>query len=351
MTDPVILPVALAVLAVVLPGVWRACDHRAATARFDSAAEEPAAPVTTHADLDSFLRAVSRAARAGATAAGSVLAAPACSAAVSLAQEQLRAGAPFRRVLDPADTALRTVALCTHHGTVSADAVEHAVSVNAQEQSIRAEAHAAAAAARRSAHVLTLLPFGILMLGSAVSGPVRSALATPSALVAIAAGVVLNRAGRSWITRTTARMAAGLSSMDSALWVSSGIAAHLRAGGTLVSAVEQMSAWEPACAAAARGLAAGMPLADALGALDAAAPGLARGLVNGSNDGLPLAPVADAHVKSVLDARSAAARERVAELPVRNTAPLVLLVLPSFLLLAVTPVAIAALRGLSSPRL
>ena len=51
------------------------------------------------------------------------------------------------------------------------------------------------------------------------------------------------------------------------------------------------------------------------------------------------------------DASAAHIRSRIAQVAVRSTTPLVLCTLPSFLLIGIAPMALAALAGLSTPTL
>ena len=350
MTESVLVLVPAAVFVLLHPAVRDLCDRHAVRDRLNPA---PHAAPRRRDDADpvEFLQSVARAVRAGATAAQAVISAPAPSVAAALSQEMLREGAPLLHALQSGGPEMHTVAACVHHGTISATAIDHAVTLRRQERALDDEIRVATALSRRSAAMLTGLPFLLLCTGAAVSSSVRSTLQSPAVLLTIAAGAALNRAGHHWMSRTRRSVHAAVDASAVPMRILAGMAAHLHAGGTVLSAFERLAAHDTACAQVSLLLARGVPLTDALGPLMPVAPSLARVIIAGATDGLPLAPAVDTIVQDILTERAALARERTAELPARSTAPLVLLVLPSFLLLAVAPTALAAFRGLSAPRL
>jgi len=339
------------VLVLLLPALWSACDGRAARVRLLPVSPGPHAAAVHTTDGTVFLRQVARAVQAGAGTVQAIVSAPASSSAVAAAQQMLRSGAPLGTALRSDDPDLRTLATCIHHGTVSVPAVEHALESMRRERELSAGIRAGSAAARRSARVLTSVPFVLLALGAAASASVRSVLGTPAVMLAVVVGAGLNRAGLAWMTSTANGIAAAHESSARPGRIAAAVAAHLRAGGTLVSAFDRLSAWDHDCAQVSTRLAAGDPLPHALAPLSSAVPALVDALVSGTADGLPLVPAVDTVVRDLAAARAAIADEQLAELPVRGTAPLVLLVLPSFLLLSVAPIALDALRGLSTPPL
>ena len=73
---------------------------------------------------------------------------------------------------------------------------------------------------------------------------------------------------------------------------------------------------------------------------------LADGLAAADRDGLPLAPVLDRLADEARQHRRRQADTLARQLPVRLSLPLVLCTLPSFVLLAVAPLLLAALSSL-----
>lgn len=98
-------------------------------------------------------------------------------------------------------------------------------------------------------------------------------------------------------------------------------------------------------------LTAGEPPRLALAPLDELDGGndLADVLARAMDDGLPLADVLATLLSSARDARRRAAESRIRALPARLTLPLVVCVLPSFVLLGVVPLVAALGPALGSP--
>jgi pilus assembly protein TadC len=95
---------------------------------------------------------------------------------------------------------------------------------------------------------------------------------------------------------------------------------------------------------------AGVRFADAVTTLPAMlghrADTLADGFAAADRDGLPLAPVLERLASEARDMRRRQIDERARRLPVRLSVPLVLCTLPSFALLTVVPLLLAALTSL-----
>lgn len=350
MPELVGLLVATAICAAVLPFSWDVCDRRAASGRLAGPAADHI-PAGDYVDGPAFLAQVARNVRAGAGAAQAIMSARPCSPEVERAQQELRNGAPLGAALAVAAPETRTLVVCLHHGVLSVQALDHAMALDRQQQAHHADVRAALALARRSAVILTSVPFGLLATAALLSGSVRSALAAPVVAGAVLAGTVLNRAGFAWMSSVSRAVMRGHAQDDEALMIASGVSAHLRAGGTVVSAFGALSSHSAGCGAVASALASGAPFRTALEPLRRVCPDVVDTLVSCTVDGLPVAPALDTLIADTMAARTAAVRESVAELPARGTAPLVLLVLPSFLLVAVAPLALAALRGMSLPRI
>ena len=323
------------------PAVWLWCDRTCTRARFSRSTS----PVRNRArgDVPSFLEAVARSVRAGESPVRALLAAQPCSRTVERVQADLQAGATLRDALDRGAPEVALVRSCLHHGVLSADSLEHAARAERLTRHAQADATAAVAAARHSARVITLLPYGFLALAAVLSGGVRSALTSPFAVVVIAAGVVVNRTGSRWIARITNDPTDPRSRAAERACVM--VAAHIHAGGSVESALAAASPLHPAFAEATQLLGDGAPFAGALLPLDAVHPPLRSVLLAARHDGRPVSTVLTALADDIRAATAAQTRAHIARMPVRATVPLVVCVLPSFVLLAVAPVALAALGG------
>ncbi|MFM8794965.1 MAG: type II secretion system F family protein [Acidimicrobiales bacterium] len=323
------------------PGVWLLCDRLCVHARLSPSS--PPVRARPHGDVPLFLEAVARSVRAGESPVRAITAPAPCTRAVEPVQADLHAGATLRDALDRSAAEVVLLRSCLHHGVLSADSLEHASRAERLTRLSRADAAAAVATATHSARVLTLLPHGILVLAAVVSGNVRSALVSPPALVMLAVGIAANRAGSGWIARIMrdpgeprARTAERACVM---------VAAHIHAGGSVESALSVASALHPAFGEVSRLLADGAPFAEALLPLDTVHPPLRTVLLAARRDGRPVSTDLSALADDIRAGSVARTRAHIARMPVRATLPLVTCVLPSFVLLAVAPVALAALGG------
>ena len=349
MAEAAALAAAIAIAAALLPVVWFACDRHAAVGRLAARdSPDPESPIDFVDDI-AFLMQVTRSVRAGATAAQAIVDASPPSRGVAAAQATLRKGAPLQKVLAGETPVFRTLLSCLHHGVLSVGALEHAIGLAQGEARLQSDIRTALALARRSARVLTLIPFALLALTALLSGAVRTVLLSPFVIVVVLVGAALNRAGYAWLSATARSVSTAHSTHDRLLDVASGVASHLRAGGTLASAFERLSVHDEGCATVCGRLASGESLRMSLTSLGPDLDSLSRALVACTSDGLPVAPAVDEVINDAIVRRSAEVGELIAALPARGTTPLVLLVLPSFLLLAVVPLAIAVLRGLQIP--
>lgn len=321
------------------PLVWRACDSRLVRARLGPAGTpSPHVPVT---DVPGFLDSVARSVRAGEGDVAAVLAAPSCSRAVAGLQSTLRHGTSLRDAADVRSPEVLLLRSCLHHGVLSADALEHAARSERRCAATAAETHAAVSAALHSMRVLTRLPFVLLAAALLVSNRVRSGIIAPLPLLSVGAGCAATAVGAAWLRRLVGDGSAGAATPAEQLCRS--VAAHLRAGGTVESAVEMASPLHPAVASAFARLASGLTFTDAMNELTAVCPELASVLVAAQRDGRPLV-AAVTEIADDIAARSAAdTRAGIARLPVRATVPLVGCILPAFVLVAMVPVGIAAL--------
>ena len=358
MTVPVVPPIFLATAWFVAPRVMHACDARLTRARFVGAPDRSPRELPTPR--------VPRKARRDAPVDPS--------RGLELLARALRSGVPPRSAvenwiagswpgskptLDPETglrdavvaCALRTdgeardllmlVSAACAGGTVSADGIDSAVSVVRAHARSHDEARAAAAQAGLSVRVLTMLPIGALALVVTTRG--SRPLTSPSLILVLVVGLVLNRIGAHWVRDLSRRAATG--APDPAAPLLSSLAVSLRAGLDPVSAC---SGWRDINAtgrAAATLIDEHRPLREALVPLASSSPlgeETASLIVESVSSGLPLVPMAARILDRVRDEERRAVDVRVRQLPVRLSAPVVLCVLPSFVLLAVVPMVITA---------
>jgi len=103
---------------------------------------------------------------------------------------------------------LRAVQTAWSLGGPAAQGLHAAAALLRERHAIHAEAAAHSAQARASARLLTLVPAVFAMFGAATSASFRSVVVTPAGATAVAAGVVLNLAGWTWMRRTIRRATA-----------------------------------------------------------------------------------------------------------------------------------------------
>ena len=330
---------ALSAWATIVPVVWRRCDRSCTRARF-----APRVAPMHHRqghDLAGFLDTVARSVRAGESSVRALIGADPRSRTLERVQTDLRSGATLREALDRGAPEVVLLRSCMHHGVLSATALEHASRAERLRLQAVADATASVSAARHSARMLTRLPHAFLALAAVLSGGVRAALLSPLGAVVVVCGVAVNRAGVAWISRITS----GLTDPDAELAerLCIAVAAHIDAGGSVESAVAVASPLHPACAESARLLADGVAYGEALLPLVPVCPQLRSVLVAARRDGRPVSGAVMALADDIRAASAARTRARIARMPVRATMPLVACVLPSFVLMAVAPVALAAL--------
>ena len=335
------------------PLLWEVCDRRGAMARLAPVPAAPPAGRPVHnakrADLVTFLSSVTRSLRSGSSATRAIIEAPSTCGAVTELQERLRRGDHLRASLGGTHRHILLLRACMHGDVLSTAALDAAV----EDERLRAQAHAAVAVAvaqaRRSARVLTVLPYLFLAVVLFVSSQARNSVLSPSLGCALALGTALNVLGRRWITRLVRNAARPDPHLSTASEIATTCAVHLAAGGSVTGCFETLAGAHARCAEVASLLNSGHLLSDALRPLEDVAPQVTRTILDAHRDGLP---VTEAMMRLAGDLRGASAAHihtRIAEVSVRTTTPLVLCVLPSFLLIAVAPLALATLSGLSMP--
>ena len=237
---------------------------------------------------------------------------------------------------------LRLVGAAHVAGTVSAEGVDHAAILLRAHTRSREEARAAAAQARLSVRVLTLIPVGVLafLFLQKGTGPM---IGSPTVMVITIIGLVFNLIGWRWARALSSRAATG--APDPSAPLVSSFAVSLRAGLDPVAACLRWRNINDTGSAVADRIDAHQPLRDALEPLYACSPrgwSMASVIVDSVAAGLPLAAVASRLLDGARDDDRRAAETRARELPVRLMAPIVLCTLPSFVLLGVVPVVVSA---------
>jgi len=336
----------------IAPFLWEVCDRHGTRARL----APPVTPVTTsrpraHADFVTFLSSVARSVRAGASAAQAIISAPATCAQTEEVQRLLASGVPVAAATTGDHHHVRVLRACTHGDSLSAPALDRAVADERFRVQTQHDIAVAAAQARRSARVLTALPFVFLLFLAATSSSVRGHLFSPAVGGAVTVGIVLNVTGRLWMRRLIAGAVRPSPELELASAIASALALHACAGGSVADGFAALAPIDPRCAEVSSLLHSGHMMTTALAPIDEVAPAVVRTVLDAHHDGLP---VNDALIRLADDLRDASAahiRARIAQVAVRSSTPLVLCTLPSFLLIGIAPMALAALAGLSTPTL
>jgi len=235
------------------------------------------------------------------------------------------------------------------HGNFVPSALDHASSVLRDRAACSAELAVAASQAQLSARLLSMLPFVLLGGAILVSSQFRSSLWSPIVLCPLFLGFILNRIGWRWISSLISR--AVHDEPDDIGQLTEHLCVSLRTGLSMTHACERWRTVSSTGNAVADLISAGAPLEEALLPLATTHPisgkNLGHTIVEAERDGLP---ILDTVMRLATDHRMERRRQidtRIRQLPTRLSIPLVLCVLPSFLLLSVAPLVLASLRQLS----
>lgn len=235
------------------------------------------------------------------------------------------------------------------HGNFVPSALDHASSVLRDRAACSAELAVAASQAQLSARLLSMLPFVLLGGAILVSSQFRSSLWSLIVLCTLFLGFILNRVGWRWISSLISR--AVHDEPDDIGQLTEHLCVSLRTGLSMTHACERWRTVSPTGNAVADLISAGAPLEEALLPLATTHPisgkNLGHTIVEAERDGLP---ILDTVMRLATDHRIERRRQidtRIRQLPTRLSIPLVLCVLPSFLLLSVAPLVLASLSQLS----
>ena len=267
-----------------------------------------------------------------------------CESALATARESVDSHSNDAQCLSLLESAMM-------HGNFVPSALDHASSVLRDQAACSAELAVAASHAQLSARLLSSLPFVLLVGAILVSSQFRSSLWSPIVLCPLFLGFVLNRIGWRWISTLISR--AIRYEPDVIGQLTEHLCVSLRTGLSMTQSCERWRTVSPIGNSVADLISAGAPLEEALLPLATADPisgkNLGHTIVEAERDGLP---ILDTVMRLATDHRTQRRRQtdmRIQQLPTHLTIPLVLCVLPSFLLLSVAPLVLASLSQLSLP--
>jgi tight adherence protein B len=267
-----------------------------------------------------------------------------CENALAIARESVEAHSNEAQCLSLLESAMV-------HGNFVPSALDHASSVLRDRAACSAELAVAASQSQLSARLLSTLPFVLLLGAMLINSQFRSSLLSPIVLCPLFLGLILNRIGWRWISTLIAR--AVRYDPDIIGQLTEHLCVSLRTGLSMTQSCERWRTLSPTGNYVADLISAGAPLEEALLPLATADPisgkHLGHTIVEAERDGLP---VLDTVMRLATDHRAQLRRQtdtRIQQLPTRLTIPLVLCVLPSFLLLSVAPLVLASLSQLSLP--
>ena len=265
-----------------------------------------------------------------------------CDSALAIARESVEANSKEAQCLCLLESAMV-------HGNFVPSALDHASSVLRDSSACSAELAVAASQAQLSARLLSALPFVLLLGAILVNSQFRSSLWSPIILCPLFLGLILNRIGWRWISALISR--AVQNEPDVIGQLTEHLCVSLRTGLSMAQSCERWRALSPTGNSVADLISAGAPLEEALLPLATTDPisgkNLGHTIVQAERDGLP---ILDTVMRLATDHRAQRRRQtdtRIQQLPTRLTIPLVLCVLPSFLLLSVAPLVLASLSQLS----
>lgn len=232
------------------------------------------------------------------------------------------------------------------HGVFVPSALEHVLTTLRTRHAIRAEIRTASAQAMFTVRILTYLPIVAFVLVVLSSPVMRGRLFHLSTLVVLALGLFLNRLGAKWIHTVIAHTVHRPA--DETVALSEQLAASLRAGCSLTESLHSWEGLSVAGSAVAQAMLRGERLENALHHLPHTTAGyrLAHTIQSAHKDGLPLIDTVHRLTSDTHNDMRSATETLIRQLPGRLSAPVVLCILPSFLIIAVVPLIIHSLGQL-----
>lgn len=233
--------------------------------------------------------------------------------------------------------------------------VEHAATVLRDVASTRADLRVATAQARLSARILTVLPLVVLAGGFLTNSGFRSSVLDASVFLPLVAGLILNRVGWIWISRLLEAVVSGARRFELAEIVDR-LCVSLMAGCTLAQACEALgdsaaddvdSAGRLISVRVREGSALSTclePLGSSFGLQGRL---FADVLVGADRDGLPIVGTVARIAQDVRIERRRRVDTAIRQIPVKLTIPLVVCVLPGFLLTTLVPLVASSVGALT----
>lgn len=230
------------------------------------------------------------------------------------------------------------------HGSFIPQALEQSAAIVREEMQLQLHIQSAAAQARSTVRLLSLLPFLVLGVLLFVSPNTRQELTAIPIVIVILVGITLNRCGWTWVQHMVARTSRTTPSLSSQM--SDAVCIALRAGIPLREAVESWATEHDASLATS--LLSGSTFAEALNEYAHRHPGdahlIVRVLIDADRDGLPVVETIHRLSTEMRMQRRHSADIRLRELPTQLAFPVVFCVLPSFICLTVLPLILANLH-------
>lgn len=232
------------------------------------------------------------------------------------------------------------------HGVFVPSALEQVLTTLRTRHAIRAEIRTASAQAMFTVRILTYLPIVGFVIVVLSSPDMRGRFFHLSTLVVLALGLFLNRLGAKWIHTVIAHTMHR--PVDETVALSEQLAASLRAGCSLTESLHSWEGLSVAGSAVAQAMMRGERIESALHHLPHTTAGyrLAHTIQSAHKDGLPLMDTVHRLTSDTHNDMRSATETLIRQLPGRLTAPVVLCILPSFLIIAVVPLIIHSLGQL-----
>ena len=229
------------------------------------------------------------------------------------------------------------------HGVFIVGALEHVLTTVRARHAIRADIRTASAQALFTVRLLTHLPivaFVILLLSSS---DMRGRLFHLSTVVILGCGLFLNRLGAMWINRLIAHTVNR--PMDETIVLAEQLGASLQAGCSLAESLQSWQDVSEAGTAVFHAMMRRERLESALNYLPHTTAGyrLAHTILSAHKDGLPVVHTVHQLMNDVHNDMRNTTETLIRQLPGRLSAPVVLCILPSFLIIAVVPLLLHSL--------
>ena len=231
-------------------------------------------------------------------------------------------------------------------GVFIATALDHVAQTLRAHQSLHAEIRTATSQAVLTIRILTYLPVVACALLVVFSSDMRERLFEPSMVFLIGTGILINRVGALWTRRIIHRVVS--QPIDDIALLAENVVTSLRAGRSIIDSLIRWRGLSEIGTSVAAALESGATLQLALTHLpeSTSAYRLAQAIESGFTDGLPLANTMHRIVDDTRNAMRHRSDALIRQLPTRLSFPLVLCILPSFLLITVLPLMLNTLSRL-----